>query len=207
MWWKALLASFGLVFMAELGDKTQLVILTLSARCGFKQVFLGAASAFALLNALAVTVGVVLYELVPENVVKYAVSALFILFGLFMFLPGREGEKRGAAGKIQEGESGECEEGFEAAASPGESRGPFLASFLMVSLMELGDKTQLSLLALTAKYSYPALVFTGGTLALWATSFIGAVVGARIGRFVSRSWMRRISGGIFIAFGIINLLW
>ena len=189
MWWNALLAAFGLTFVAELGDKTQLVILTLSAKYGFKHVFLGAAAAFALLNLLAVSAGVVLYELVPENVIKYTVSAVFILFGMFMLLPERERE--------------EPEEGEEK--RPRRARGPFLSVFLLVCLMELGDKTQLSLLALTAKYSQPVFVFLGGTLALWATSLIGALVGTGVGKFIPQVWMRRISGVIFIAFGIVNI--
>ncbi len=201
MWWRALLAAFGLIFVAELGDKTQLVILTLSARCGFRQVFLGAAAAFALLNALAVSVGVVLYELVPESVIKYSVSAVFILFGLFMLLPERE-ERR------EDEEDGECEEGSgEAENGAKRGRSPLLTAFLMVCLMELGDKTQLSLLALTAKYSYPALVFAGGTLALWATSLIGALLGAGLSRIIPQARMRRISGIIFIVFGVVNLFW
>ncbi len=191
MWWNALLAAFGLTFVAELGDKTQLVILTLSAKYGFKPVFLGAASAFALLNALAVSVGVLLYEFVPDNVIKYTVSGVFILFGLFMLLPERKKE--------------ECDDEDEE--DTRKAHGPLLTAFLLVCLMELGDKTQLSLLALTAKYSQPVFVFIGGTLALWATSLIGALVGTGLGRFIPQVWMRRISGVIFIAFGIINLFW
>lgn len=191
MWWNAFLAAFGLTFVAELGDKTQLVILTLSAKYGFKPVFLGAASAFALLNALAVSVGVLLYEFVPDNVIKYTVSGVFILFGLFMLLPERKKE--------------ECDDEDEE--DTRKAHGPLLTAFLLVCLMELGDKTQLSLLALTAKYSQPVFVFIGGTLALWATSLIGALVGTGLGRFIPQVWMRRISGVIFIAFGIINLFW
>ena len=192
MWWNALLAAFGLTFVAELGDKTQLVILTLSAKYGFKHVFLGAAAAFTLLNALAVSVGVLLYEFVPDSVIKYTVSAVFILFGIFMLLPGRKKEEN----LVEEGEE-----------NPGKVRGPFLSAFLLICLMELGDKTQLSLLALTAKYSQPVFVFIGGTLALWATSLIGALVGTGLGRLIPQVWMRRISGVIFIAFGIVNLFW
>jgi Ca2+/H+ antiporter, TMEM165/GDT1 family len=201
MWWNALLASFGLTFVAELGDKTQLVILTLSAKYGFRQVFLGSAVAFALLNALAVSVGVVLYEFVPESVIKYTVSAVFFLFGIFMLLPERK-----KAGEAEE--SGYREEALDKEQEPKKrARGPFLTAFLLVCLMELGDKTQLSLLALTAKYSQPLFVFIGGTLALWATSLIGALVGTGVGKFIPQVWMRRISGVIFIAFGILNLFW
>jgi putative Ca2+/H+ antiporter (TMEM165/GDT1 family) len=186
MWWEALLAAFGLMFVAELGDKTQIVVLTLSAKFGFKAVFLGAAAAFTLLNALAVSVGVILYEFLPHAVTKYAVSAIFIIFGILSLLPpGKEAEKEEEETKGR--------------------RGPVLSAFLLVSLMELGDKTQLSLVAITAKYSQPFFIFAGATLALWATSLIGALVGAGLGRAIPQVWIRRISGLIFLAFGIINL--
>ncbi len=186
MWWKAFLAAFGLLFVAELGDKTQLAILALAGRHSFRTVFLAAAAAFALLNALAVSVGAALYEFLPEAVIKYGVAALFILFGLITLLRRQE----------------DGEEGEEARA-----RNPFLSVFLLVSLMELGDKTQLSLLALTARYSYPFFVWLGGTLALWATSCLGALVGASLARVIPAPWMRRVSGVIFIAFGIASLFW
>jgi putative Ca2+/H+ antiporter (TMEM165/GDT1 family) len=184
MWWNALLAALGLTFVAELGDKTQIIILTLAARHGFKQVFIGAAAAFALLNLLAVSVGVLLYRVLPEEIIKYSVSAIFIIFGILSLLPQRE--------------KYEAEETKE-------RRGPILSSFLLVGLMELGDKTQLSLVALTAKYSQPFSVFIGGTLALWLASLIAALIGAGLGKMISQLWLRRISGIIFIAFGIINL--
>ena len=159
MWWKALLAAFGLMFVAELGDKTQIVILTLSAKHGFKPVFKGAAIAFTLLNLLAISVGVLLYEFLPGNAVKFAVSGIFILFGILMLLPERKRKE-------------------DLEREPVGERGPLLTAFLLVCLMELGDKTQLSLVAITAKYSQPAFTFIGGTLALWATSLIGSLVGA-----------------------------
>ncbi|MDI6873963.1 TMEM165/GDT1 family protein [Candidatus Solincola sp.] len=186
MWWKAFLAAFGLLFVAELGDKTQLVILTLAGRHGWKMVFAGASTAFALLNALAVTVGATLYEFLPENVVRYGAAGLFILIGTLILL-GREKEE------------GERERA--------RARNPFLSVFLLVSLMELGDKTQLSLLALSARYSYPLLIFLGGTLALSLTSLIGALVGTGISRLVPPLWMRRISGIVFLAFGVGSLFW
>jgi putative Ca2+/H+ antiporter (TMEM165/GDT1 family) len=170
--------------VAELGDKTQIIILTLAARHGFKQVFIGAAAAFALLNLLAVSVGVLLYRVLPEEIIKYSVSAIFIIFGILALLPEREKD--------------EAEE-------INERRGPILTSFLMVGLMELGDKTQLSLVALTSKYSQPVLVFIGGTLALWLASLIAALIGAGLGKMISQVWLHRISGVIFIAFGIANL--
>ncbi|MGQ9536190.1 MAG: TMEM165/GDT1 family protein [Actinomycetota bacterium] len=140
--------------------------------------------AFFLLNALAVTAGAALYEILPEKALKYGAAALFILYGLLTLL-GREEEE---GGKVL-------------------SRNPFLSTFLLVSLMELGDKTQLSLLALTAKYSFPFFVFLGGTLALCLTSLIGALAGTGLSRVIKPVVMRRASGVIFLAFGVISLFW
>ncbi|MFH1150944.1 MAG: TMEM165/GDT1 family protein [Actinomycetota bacterium] len=178
--WKAFGAAFGLTFIAELGDKTQLAVLTLSARYGFLPVFLGAAAAFVVLDALAVTLGAVLARYVPADVVRYASAAVFIVFGVLSFRPEKE-----------EKESAE------------RAKNPFLASFAFVALMELGDKTQLSLVALTSRYGYPLLVFLGGTLALWMTSLLGALLGRGLAALVPLKYIRWFSGVVFITFGIL----
>jgi Ca2+/H+ antiporter, TMEM165/GDT1 family len=186
MWWEAVLVAFGLVFVAELGDKTQIAVLTLSAKYGFKRVFLGAAVAFLILNAVAVSIGVVFYDFVPHKVLKYIVSGIFIIAGIVSLLQREEKEEE-QAGRFQK------------------LQNPLLATFLLICLMELGDKTQLSMVALTAKYNQPFFVFIGGTLALWADTLLGALAGKWIGGKVPRVWIHRVSGIIFLAIGIINL--
>lgn len=178
---KALAAAFGLTFVAEMGDKTQIAVLNLSARYGMLPAFGGAAVAFVVLNAIAVTVGSVVYTFVPEDVVRYAAAAVFFVFGILSFLPQKEkGEKEEKSG-----------------------RNPFLSSMLIVMLLEFADKTQLSLVTLTAKYSSPIAVFAGGTAALWLASLIGALVGGGIGKAIPFKWVRIGSGVLFIAFGIL----
>jgi len=176
---KAFGAAFGLNFIAELGDKTQVAILTLSARYGFLPVFAGAAVAFVILNALAVTAGAIIAKYVPEDVIRYVAAAVFIVFGLLSFR-SREEEEREKT-----------------------TRSPLLTSLLVVALMELGDKTQLSLVALTSKYKTPFAVFLGGTAALWLTSLIGALAGEGLGRVIPFKWVRIASGVIFIVFGVL----
>lgn len=185
MWWKAFLAAFGLLFAAELGDKTQLAIITLATRFSWKLVFLASVTAFAVLNVLAVTVGTALYEFLPEKPVKYGVAAFFIIFGILTLMERKKEEKRE---KVR-------------------GRNPFLSVFLLVSLMELGDKTQLSLMAITAKYSHPVFTFLGGTLALCFASLIGALAGTGLSKLIAPMWMRRISGIAFIAFGVGSIFW
>ena len=172
--------AFGLTFIAELGDKTQIAILTLSARYGFAPVFLGAAVAFVALNGLAVTVGALLAKYVPETVIRYVSAGVFVLFGLLSFRPEKEEEEKERM-----------------------SKSPFLTALLVVSLMELGDKTQLSLVALTSRFKAPFFIFLGGTLALWLTSLIGALAGKGLARIVPFKYIRWFSGVVFIAFGVL----
>jgi putative Ca2+/H+ antiporter (TMEM165/GDT1 family) len=186
MIWKAFGAAFGLTFVAEFGDKTQIAILTLAARYGWLPVFLGATVAFVVLNAIAVTAGAVIAKFIPEAVIRYVAAAIFIIFGLLSFRPEKEEKQEEADG--------------------GKGRGPFLTSLIVVALMELGDKTQLSLVALTSKYKAPFFVFLGGTIALIVTSFIGAIAGKGLSNVIPFKWIRWLSGVLFITFGILIAL-
>jgi len=181
MFAKAFGQAFGLTFIAEFGDKTQIAILTLSARYGVLPVFLGAAIAFAILNGIAVFVGVLLNRYVPAHVIRYIAGGIFILFGLLSFRPEREETKEKT------------------------TRSPILTALLVVGLMEIGDKTQLALVALTAKFASPMAIFLGGTLALWSTSLIGALLGEGLGRVIPFKWVRVLSGVVFIVFGILMI--
>src|SRR5450759_1187350 len=183
--WKALGAAFGLTFVADFGDKTQIAILTLAARYGFLSVFLGAAVAFVVVNGLAVTVGVLFARYVPKDVIRYVAAAIFIIAGVISFLPVREEEEER---EIMEKKK---------------SRRPFVATIGLMALLELGDKTQLSLIALTSKLGYPFIIFMGGTLAMWATSLIGARAGKGISRAVPLKYIRWLSGVLFLVFGVL----
>jgi len=179
---KAFGTAFGVTFIAEFGDKTQIAILTLSARYGYLPVFLGAGAAFVIMNALAVTVGEVLARYVPKDVIQYVSAGIFIIFGLLSFLPEKE--------------NGETERVKK-------PRGPFLTTLAVIALMELGDKTQLALVAMTSRLKEPVFIFLGGTLALFLTSFIGAIAGKWLSRAVPFKWIRWASGIVFITFGIL----
>ncbi len=180
---KIILAVFAIIFLAELGDKTQLVLLTLGARHELKSTFLGAISAFFLLNVMAVAAGTFFYKLIPARLLDILAGALLILFGLLSFRP--EGRHEPGVEKVHK---------------------PFLRSFSLIMLMELGDKTQLSLLALTARYRAPFAVFTGATAALWLSAFLAVFLGKQLARFVSVDKMRLVAGVVFIVLGIALIL-
>ena len=177
-----LLSTFGLIFLAELGDKTQIAAMTLATRYPWKRVFAGAAAAFFLLNLLAVGVGRVLFELVPSFWIRLASAGLFLFFGIATLL-ARE----------------ETEEGAKARAG----RGPVLTAFTMILLAELGDKTQLVTASLAAQHGSPLEVFLGSTLALWAVSLLGVLLGVQIIRVVPARIVRRGAGGLFLVFAAV----
>jgi putative Ca2+/H+ antiporter (TMEM165/GDT1 family) len=187
MFAKAFSTAFGLTFIAELGDKTQIAVLTLSARYGFLPVFAGAVAAFIVLNALAVTVGALLARVIPVAVVRYVSAGVFILFGLLSFRPEKEREEEAEEEEIRRLRT----------------RNPFLTTVGVIALMELGDKTQLSLVAMTSRFEAPIAVFLGGTLALALASLIGALVGKWLSRFIPEKYLRWASGAVFIVFGVL----
>jgi len=84
---KTLFTTFAMIFLAELGDKTQLATLVFAAESKSKlAVFLGSASALLLTSLLAVVFGSVLSRLVPANYIKTGAGALFVLLGLWIIL-------------------------------------------------------------------------------------------------------------------------
>ena len=83
--WSALVSTFGLVFVAELGDKTQLAVLSLSSQHGdVWAVFGGGALALTLVTALGAAGGQALSELIPQRALQWASAAAFIIMGGLM---------------------------------------------------------------------------------------------------------------------------
>jgi putative Ca2+/H+ antiporter (TMEM165/GDT1 family) len=177
--------TFGIIFLAELGDKTQLTAMTLAVRYPWIKCFIGIAAAFALLNIFAVLIGKILFGLLPLFWIKLVSAGLFIFFVIAALMEkGGEGENVGE----------------EPASS---ARGAFATSFLMILMAELGDKTQLVTASLAAQHDAPLEVFTGSTLALWSVSLIGIFAGRQLTRFIPLPYIHRVAGFLFIVFGVV----
>jgi len=176
-----LLTTFGLIALAELGDKTQLTVIALSARYDRKKVFSGVILAFIVVTGLGVLVGEGLLRLVPENFIKIIAGLMFIVFGVLMLRSNED-----------------CEEETNS-----QVLNPFISTFSMIALAEMGDKTQLSAITLSAKYNSPYLVFTGAVLALAAISLIGILAGKKLCEIVPMSKIKLGAGALFIMFGIL----
>jgi putative Ca2+/H+ antiporter (TMEM165/GDT1 family) len=181
----ALLSSFTLIGLAEIGDKSQLVCMTLAARYRPWPVLLGAIVAFALLNILAVVFGAAVAHWLPERVVLAAVGILFLLFGVHSL-------RNSAAQDV------------ELPTAKG-SHSLFFSTLLLITLAEFGDKTQLAVAALGST-SDAVAVWLGATLALALVSGLGVLAGRAIMQRISVKLLHRISGGLFILLGLLALL-
>lgn len=174
-------STYFLVLVAEFGDKSQLVCLVLAARYGAKPVFLGAILAFTLLTALAVLLGSYLGAWIPETVLHFVLATLFLAYGVQMLRHPR----------------GEAEETTVQAIS----QYVILKTFALISLSEMGDKTQLLVAGLSAVE--PALyIFTGAILALATTSILGAWAGSRILKPQGLAWVHLTGAILFIIFAV-----
>lgn len=183
------LSVFGIVFLAELGDKTQLTAMTLATHYPWKKIFIGIAGAFALLNLAAVFVGKILFAFLPLFWIKLLSAGLFLFFGVNSLL-----EK-----SFDEGEEAEEEKRFA-------RKGPIVTAFFMILLAELGDKTQLVTASLAAQQPRPLEVFLGSTLALWTVSLIGIFLGRQLTRFIPLFWIHRAAGVLFLVFAA-GIVW
>lgn len=180
----ALATAFGLIFLAELPDKTAYTVLLLAARNRPLPVLLGAWCAFLLQGFVALLLGSLLARL-PPGAVRWTAAAVFFGFGLLLLF-GRE-------------------DGKEEAAAPESHRKAFGAAFVLVFLAEMGDATQLGTAALVARMDAKWSVFAGATLALWTVSALAVTVGRTVGARLPKRVLRRIAGALFVLFAVLSV--
>ena len=173
--------TLGLVALAELGDKTQLVCMILATRHPPAPVLLGAVAAFAVLNLLAVLFGAAAAAWLPEWLIAATVAILFAVFGM-------------RALREADAETVEVQEYA--------GRGVFLSAFTLIFLAELGDKTQLAVAGLAGTQA--ALpVWVGGTLALALTSALGVLAGQTVLRRLPVRVLHCVCGGLFLVLAAV----
>lgn len=181
-WLSSAGATFLLIMLAEFGDKSQLVCMTLAARHRGAPVVFGAVCAFAVLNLLAVLFGAAVAAWLPEWLVMLAVAVLFAAFGIHAL-------------RYSEVDDDEAVE-----EKPG--HGVVATAFLMIFLAEFGDKTQLAVAGLGSS-AEPAAVWAGATAALATTSVLGVLAGRRLLNRLPLRWIHRVSGGFFLLLALM----
>ena len=173
------LKVFTLVFLAEFGDKSQLVCMTLAARYRLIPVLLGGMTAFAFLNVVAVMLGAAISQYLPDYIVFAVVGFLFLVFGIQAF-------------RADDDEDDE---------EPKVGRHLLLSVFILIFFAELGDKTQLSVAGMAAVENV-WVVWVAGTVALAATTLLGVVMGRVVLQRLPIMWVHRGAGVLFILFAL-----
>jgi len=179
-----LVASFVLVAVAELGDKTQIAVITLSSRFKAFSVFSGAMLAFLVTTGIAVAIGDALTLVVPTFWIRIATAIIFLIFGVYTVI-SRKGETQ---------------------VKTRENRNSVFSSFSLIALMELGDKTHFAVIALSAQYEFPLLVYLGVMMAFALITGLGATIGTALTTLVPLKHIQLISGFVFILFGVLLLI-
>ena len=193
--WKALFSTLGVLFLAELGDKTQLAVI--AQTCRYRRpwaVFLGASAALVLVTGLGVVAGQLAGWLIPGQWIRWIAAAGFLVMGVWLaWETWRSGRNHG-------GEA--CGPGDKAAADCSDWR-VFGATFALLALAELGDKTQLAVFARASAAPGPWAVFLGATLALLAVTAIGVVGGEGLVRLVPERWLHWAAAVAFVVMGVL----
>ncbi|MDK2810455.1 MAG: Ca2+/H+ antiporter, family [Petroclostridium sp.] len=178
-----LIKAFFFIFMAEMGDKTQILAMAFATKYKVQKVLLGVLIGSFLNHGVAVLLGVYMSSIIPINAVRFIAACAFILFGLWTL-------------------KAEDDEGEESAQ---EKFGPVVTVALAFFIGELGDKTQLAAITLSTTAQYPLFILGGTVLGMVVTSSVGIFVGSKLGKRIPELTMKLISGGIFIFFGILGL--
>jgi Ca2+/H+ antiporter, TMEM165/GDT1 family len=178
----AYLSSLGLVVLAEMGDKTQLLAMAFASRYKWQTVMWGVFVATLVNHLFAVVAGNYLTRLIPLSYIQIAASASFILFGLWTL-----------RGDSLEGEDKRF------------NYSPFWTVAVAFFFAEMGDKTQLATVALATQYQSIVGVWLGTTSGMVVADAIGIIVGIVLGKRIPERFIKWFAAIIFIAFGVIGL--
>ncbi|HUL83499.1 MAG TPA: TMEM165/GDT1 family protein [Gammaproteobacteria bacterium] len=180
-----LLVSVGVVALAEIGDKTQLLALILAAR--FKRpvpIIAGILCATLFNHALAGALGAWITTVVSPTVLRWVVGLSFIGMAAWTLIPDEI-----------ENEEGDVARRF----------GVFGATLITFFLVEIGDKTQIATVALAAHYGTPVLVVIGTTLGMLLADVPAVIVGDKLSARIPIRLVHSVAAAIFLLLGVATL--
>ncbi len=195
--WSALFSTLGLIFVAELGDKTQLAVI--AQTCKHRRpwsVFLGASLALILVTLIGALGGQLLQRFIPANIMRLIAAGAFVVMGALILCE---------ALKSKPNDEQDCTSVPAADCTPlsGQDWKAFTSTLGLLFVAELGDKTQLAVLSMASKSTAPWTVFAGGALALISVTALGVVGGQGICKLVPERILLTVSAVAFIVMGIL----
>jgi Ca2+/H+ antiporter, TMEM165/GDT1 family len=182
---EAFLVSTGVVALAEIGDKTQLLALVLAARYRKPVPIVLAILVATLANhALAAALGGWLATVASPKILRWALGLSFIVMAAWMLIPDRHEEDRVAPPRF----------------------GVFLTTFLAFFMLEMGDKTQVATIALAAKYPAIVAVIAGTTLGMMIANVPAVYLGEVAATRLPLRLVHIVAALVFLVLGVAVLL-
>jgi putative Ca2+/H+ antiporter (TMEM165/GDT1 family) len=182
---EALLVSAGVVALAEIGDKTQLLALVLAARFRAPMpVILGILTATLVNHFAAGAVGTLLAAYISPQIMRWALAISFFATAAWMFIPDTEPEADVRPARF----------------------GAYGTTLISFFLLENGDKTQLATVALAAKYQALIPVVAGTTLGMLIADVPAVFLGGALAKRIPLKLVNRVAAAAFVALGVIVLL-
>jgi len=181
---QSFLTAFALIFIAEMGDKTQFLALAFGSKYKMSSVITGIAIGSAANHGLAIVLGSLLTKFIPISIIQIFAAFLFIFFGLWSL-----------KFEADEDEENETKGNY----------GPVVTVALAFFIGELGDKTQLTAMTLGATGQYPLFTLLGTVTGMIVVGGIGIIVGKLLGKKIPEATMKMLASVIFIFFGSLGL--
>jgi putative Ca2+/H+ antiporter (TMEM165/GDT1 family) len=178
----ALLLSFAVIFVAELGDKTQLVAMMFALRYRWWVVLVAITAATTAVHVLSVAIGHYLGAALPTHLLGLLAGVMFIFFGLWTL-------------------RGDSLSDDDASRADKATAPAFFVVFSAFLLAELGDKTMLATITLAADHNWLG-VWVGSTLGMVAADALAIVVGRALGKRLPEKAIAYGAAVLFFAFGI-----
>jgi putative Ca2+/H+ antiporter (TMEM165/GDT1 family) len=183
---QAFLLSFGVIFVAELGDKSQLMALAFATRYRPVPILIGITIATALVHAVSVFVGAVIGARIPTHAVNIVAGMAFLGFAAWTWRGDELDED-------------------EAAKVDRDTRSAIVAASVAFFLAELGDKTMLATITLATTHGAIG-VWLGSTLGMVAADALAILIGAQLGARLPERAIRIGATVAFVVFGLILLI-
>ncbi len=167
-----------MILTAEMGDKTQLLVFSLSLEFGAYPILAGALLAFGLLNGPGVFIGEKVAHLLSPVLIKSVSGLIFLFFGLYLLFEKQENDEKDKR--------------------TGKKRNGFIMAFSSIFIGELGDKTQICSIVLGARFKEFGLVFSGCFLALFVATVLAVFLGSHVQRWLPKIPFKKLSAIIMM---------
>jgi putative Ca2+/H+ antiporter (TMEM165/GDT1 family) len=177
------LVCLPVIFVGELPDKTMFASLVMATKGRPFHVWLGAAAAFLVHVAIAVTIGVALFAVLPHRGVDAVVALLFLGGAIYAWREGSKGDD-------------------DLAEREASRHGVVITAFIVIFLAEWGDLTQILTANLAAQYHSAVSVGVGAVIALWAVAGLAVASGTTLLRFVNIRTVRKITAAVLVALAL-----